>query len=318
MTNGNFLTRLISRTQRPHEVVQPLVEPIFANDVTFGYSFPNRPQVDDKTLDLDEKAEDTKFTDREESTTSKAYIHHTNREFTRTTITGKSSPFDRSFGRQTNSKDNGASEADKLINNNPLLPENKMVKEMSGFPMKSESHDVLSTGPRIKRVFPKHVETSKNIILPETPDSAITHAYTEENKEQKLHLKPKKQSGSDSLSNDRNFQKATSEHSEYQPILNKNFQNHGKEIQSLTPLTDNGFHQHVPSSIIEQTRPNIRDNFSTEKGLNSTTPMIKVTIGRIDVHAVTQQTQQPRRRATPPKPKLTLDDYLKQRCGGRQ
>jgi hypothetical protein len=45
-------------------------------------------------------------------------------------------------------------------------------------------------------------------------------------------------------------------------------------------------------------------------------PLIRVTIGRIDVRAVLPPAQPPRR-TTSTRPKLTLDEYLKQRNGGR-
>jgi len=44
-------------------------------------------------------------------------------------------------------------------------------------------------------------------------------------------------------------------------------------------------------------------------------PIIRVTIGRVDVRAVTQAP--PARRATPPAPKLSLEEYLRSR-GGRK
>ena len=46
-------------------------------------------------------------------------------------------------------------------------------------------------------------------------------------------------------------------------------------------------------------------------------PVIRVTIGRIDVRAVLPPAQSPRR-ITSTSPKLTLDEYLKQRNGGRR
>jgi len=46
-------------------------------------------------------------------------------------------------------------------------------------------------------------------------------------------------------------------------------------------------------------------------------PVIRVTIGRIDVRAVLPPAQPPRQ-TTPARPKLTLDEYLKQRNGGRR
>jgi hypothetical protein len=43
-------------------------------------------------------------------------------------------------------------------------------------------------------------------------------------------------------------------------------------------------------------------------------PVIRVTIGRVDVRAVTASTSPPRRE-TPPKPKLSLEEYLRSRSG---
>lgn len=51
---------------------------------------------------------------------------------------------------------------------------------------------------------------------------------------------------------------------------------------------------------------------------NETESVIKVNIGRVDVRAVMQQAPSPRQRKATPKPKLSLDDYLKQRDGGQR
>lgn len=48
-------------------------------------------------------------------------------------------------------------------------------------------------------------------------------------------------------------------------------------------------------------------------------PIIRVTIGRIDVRAITSPAPQESRRAAPrPAPQLSLEDYLRQRSGGRR
>jgi hypothetical protein len=49
-----------------------------------------------------------------------------------------------------------------------------------------------------------------------------------------------------------------------------------------------------------------------------TEPVINVTIGRIEVRAIKQQKPPPPRRFVPPKPKLSLDDYLEQRNRGER
>lgn len=69
-----------------------------------------------------------------------------------------------------------------------------------------------------------------------------------------------------------------------------------------------------------------RDGVTTNGAANQTAnratgdqaaPVIRVTIGRIDVRAVTQAAP-PARRATPPAPKLSLEDYLRARNGGKR
>ncbi|GJQ57402.1 MAG: hypothetical protein D8M57_18995 [Candidatus Scalindua sp. AMX11] len=283
--------------------------------------------MDGKTLDLDGKVEDTKFTERDTSITSRANIPLVNPEPTRTVITGKSSQYERSFDKQTNSKGNIASEADKLINNNPLIPKKKMVQNLSRPPVKSESHEGLSSEPGIKRVVPEQIKTSENRAMPEKTDLGIVHAYPKEKAGRRFPLKPEKLPSGDSLSFDKTLHRAIpeeietshnfmySEHSSEQPLLIRNFQNAGKETQTLTPLVDNGS---APSGFSFQqgpTKSDLPDHFSIVKGHSSTPPTIKVTIGRIDVRAVMQDAPLPPRRTSTQKPKLSLDDYLKQRNG---
>ena len=64
---------------------------------------------------------------------------------------------------------------------------------------------------------------------------------------------------------------------------------------------------------------NAIDTFPQDRHNDQTRPpTIKVTIGRIEVRAVTTPpVQQPRQRKTP-QPSLSLDDYLKQRTGGQR
>jgi hypothetical protein len=69
-----------------------------------------------------------------------------------------------------------------------------------------------------------------------------------------------------------------------------------RSIEPILPLLQNSGHREAPA------KPE---------------PTIKVTIGRIDVRAVMQEAP-PARRTAPQPPKLSLDEYLKQRNGGRQ
>lgn len=66
----------------------------------------------------------------------------------------------------------------------------------------------------------------------------------------------------------------------------------------------------------KQIKQGLPGHRSDSKETPSPPPTIKVTIGRIDISAVEQNTPRPQRR-TRSTPGLSLDDYLKQRGGGR-
>ncbi|MEP7343058.1 MAG: hypothetical protein ABI977_35350 [Acidobacteriota bacterium] len=71
-------------------------------------------------------------------------------------------------------------------------------------------------------------------------------------------------------------------------------------------------------STITKGTVNEAANQSSNKAIgDQAAPVIRVTIGRIDVRAVTQAPP-PARRATPPAPKLSLEDYLRSRNGGKR
>lgn len=78
--------------------------------------------------------------------------------------------------------------------------------------------------------------------------------------------------------------------------------------------------QSPPASVRTQAQPQVKPLGQTETHPNppqsSQPPTIRVTIGRIDVRAVTPPTPSSSRRS-PPAPKLSLADYLKQRPGGK-
>src|SRR5262249_10577065 len=75
----------------------------------------------------------------------------------------------------------------------------------------------------------------------------------------------------------------------------------------------------APMIIRPQTAP--RDDESNSRASEATNdnprPIIRVTIGRIDVRAVNAPPP-PVRRETPPTPKLSLEEYLRSRSGRKQ
>lgn len=85
----------------------------------------------------------------------------------------------------------------------------------------------------------------------------------------------------------------------------------------LVPAMEKEAVHPILSMIADQTNPALSKTFSGRNESSSLPPTIKVTIGRIDVRAVMQQTPSPKRIAAPA-PKLSLDDYLKKRRGGQR
>jgi hypothetical protein len=84
-------------------------------------------------------------------------------------------------------------------------------------------------------------------------------------------------------------------------------------------LASKGFTRSERAGNFEQPIPSLADRFPEQSRTPSATPTIKVTIGRIDVRAVMPKAEPtPVRRVVSPKPKLSLDDYLKQRSRGER
>ena len=84
----------------------------------------------------------------------------------------------------------------------------------------------------------------------------------------------------------------------------------GKTITKEQPL-------HLPDSFVKWMTEPVSDRSSLGSDTQAT-PTIKVNIGRIEVRAVTEQPHSPVARKPAFKPKLTLEDYLKQRNGGKR
>ena len=106
------------------------------------------------------------------------------------------------------------------------------------------------------------------------------------------------------------------------PNLSNNFNLDNNKSAEIDRLSE----KQSESTLLKRTLPNNENSydryplipFDHKKNFHAGEPQnIKVTIGRIDVHAVMQPTQSYYRSKTPFKPKLSLDDYLKQRDGER-
>lgn len=69
---------------------------------------------------------------------------------------------------------------------------------------------------------------------------------------------------------------------------------------------------------LQESKTEMNQAFFIKDSNSDSEPTIKVSIGRIEVRAVMEPVQTPPLRKVTVKPKLSLDDYLKQRDGGRR
>ena len=89
---------------------------------------------------------------------------------------------------------------------------------------------------------------------------------------------------------------------------------------SITPLSPSGAMLVAPASIrrADQEGGKASPDHAAVPATDSATPTIKITIGRVDVRAVTPDKESPRaREAERRNPALTLEEYLKRRSGGK-
>jgi hypothetical protein len=166
----------------------------------------------------------------------------------------------------------------------------KMKWELALKSKKLPSQDSSSPGGKTNSVASEEMKTPEDVALPVKPDLGAVKSYNAE---------------------------VSSMYSMESPSIVKRSQDTDKEAPSLTSLA---FDRVIPAEVYvkqEQTGPSMVDHHSEERDVFSALPDIKVTIGRIDVRAVKQRAPSPsRRQKVAPPPKLSLDDYLKERNRG--
>ncbi len=286
---SNFLTRLVNRTHGLSEVVQPVTKPIFTSEVAVGGGFSSTPPLDKKNSDLKEKIEFTQPPGTKASSTG-AEPTTINPVTDKDTIPEKSLDSNRIGDIHPNPKNKTLVPIDnqQLDANTPPISNKKVIKELHFHLKKTKS---LSSKKTIKDIIPKQTETPEGNILSDEPNIGNVRSHKE---------------------------KALSIQSPESNTLIKKVHISDKEEHSLVPTYYKGNIRPYGSDYLEKTIGAMVDGYSEKRGAASTPPTIKVTIGRIDVRAVMQQAPSPQRRTAPPKPKLKLDDYLKQRNGGQR
>lgn len=313
---SDFITRLVERTLGLSEAVQPIHTPTFANEITEEDGPSATPHLDVRTSDPEEGTKISEFS-RAEPSSLRARALSEPAPPNKTTISDKPIHSHDSPDSQPDSKNDVVWETDQPFESDPLLSQQKaerelfqqpkkdrqfesdplvsnqkVERELSPQPKKPQSHDSPSWDKNRKEVISTPIDTSGDIDLSEKRDTVAVKFYNEQ---------------------------ASSMHSAESRGLTKRLQNTEKRSHSLRSLTSKRFVRPEVSLTQEKRQLAVQDRHSNERKASSTLPAIKVTIGRIDVRAVGEQAPSPpRQRKVDPKPKLSLDDYLKQRNRGER
>ena len=276
---SNFITRMVNRTFGLGEVVQPLTTPVFADEKNIMEDSPGIIPREKKSSGLTEKNESLPFSEIQEPSVKV--------EAEEKSIFPKTSKRpEESIITESNVIAKPDKTPDKIIDSKSFYENNKNRDMLSLQPEKAERHNRLSTNKKSWVLIPGQKKASENVP-------------------------PEKKNMPDVKPYERKFSETDS--SEPTTMINKLQVADGEKHS----LASKGFIRSERAGAFEQPTPSITDRFSEQRKVPSTPPTIKVTIGRIDVRAVMQKAEStPVRRVAPPKPKLSLDDYLKERCGG--
>lgn len=287
---SDFITRLVERTLGLCEVVQPVVTPNFGNGITKKDGSSTMPSSEEEVLDSGEETQLSEFS-RAEVSSLRAKIASEPNVPNGTTVPERPMRSRNLTGSQPDSKDHVVEETDKRSKSDPLVSNQKVGEELLLQHKNPPSHGNPSGDGKAKEVISAPIETSLNIDLSEKRHTSAAKPH---------NAKPSPARSAES------------------PRLTEKLQNVDEQVPSLTPLASERLIRPEISFRQEQTEPAVLDHFA-EKEASPMLPAMKVTIGHIDVRAVRQQTPSPpRQRKVDPKPKLSLDDYLKQRNGGQR
>lgn len=305
---SNSITRMVNRTFGLGEVVQPLTTPVFADEKNIMEDSPGIIPRGKKSSDLTEKNESFPFSEIQEPSVEvaaeeKSTFPKRNKQSKESIIT----------------ESNIIAKPDKTIDSKGFYENNKNRDMLSPQPKKAEKHNRLSTNKKSGVVIPGQMKASENIALSSESFSGFINSEEKEKPISRQSAVPENivLTGKKSMPGVKLYERKVSEIDSSEPTtLINNLQVADREDYSLA---SKGFIRSERAGNFEQPIPSITDRLSEQRRTLSATPTIKVTIGRIDVRAVMQKAEStPVRRVAPPKPKLSLDDYLKQRSGGER
>lgn len=304
---SNFITRMVNRTFGLDEVVQPLTTPVFADEKNIMEDSPGIIPREKKSSDLTEKNESLSFSEIQEPSVEVEAEEKSS--FPKRSKQSKESIITES---------NIIAKPDKTIDSKGFCENNKNRDLLPPRPEKPEKHNSLST-TKSSVVIPGQMKATENIVL--SSKQLLVSANSEE-KEKPISRQSAVPenivlTGKKSMPGVKPYERKVSEIDSSEPTTLINKLQVADEGDHL--LASKGFIRSERTGNFEQPIPSITDRLSEQRRTLSATPTIKVTIGRIDVRAVMQKAEStPVLRVVPPKPKLSLDDYLKQRSGGER
>lgn len=318
---SNFLSRLIDRTLGKSKVVQPLLTSIYVNEDTMRDGFPTAPPLAEENIDLEEKTEFAPFSEIE--TFSKEVGFQSVSPDLNNNTTAKNSGDNEGFvHKKKDSNDYVHKEANNQLEVDSRLLNRDEKLELSQHLEKSDRKSDLSYKKNLMDEVSPQIETFKNKSLSEKLDirDDILESVHKKKKRKARETKKalKNSSFSQNINNKGTVQKRFETAKKIIISKKENIDTDKKE-NSLTPLVfKRSIHPEV--SVSQEHKGTTISEYNADGiKVSPMPPTVKVTIGRIDVRAVKQQRlSHPQQRKFAPKPKLSLEDYLKQRSRGER
>lgn len=311
---SNSIRRMVKRTFGLGEVVQPLTTPVFADEKNIVEDSPGIIPRGKKSSGLTEKNESLPFSEIQEPSVEVEAEK-------KSTFPKRSKQSKESIITESNIIAKPDKTPDKIINSKGFYENNKNRDRdmLSPQPEKAEKHNRLSTNKKSGVVIPGQMKATENIALSSKQLLVSTNSEEKEKPISRQSAAPENivLTGKKSMPDVKLYERKVSEIDSSKPttLINKLQVADGGDH----PLASKGFIRSERAGNFEQPIPSRTDRLSEQRRTLSATSTIKVTIGRIDVRAVMQKAEStPLRRVVPPKPKLSLDDYLKQRSGGER
>ena len=342
---SNFIARMLDRTLRSSDAVHPVVKPIFVNEVTAGNGHSMTPPSHEKNRDLHKKVESTEYLETDASAPD-SDLPSVPPVTDKKAFPDESMHSNRVAESQIVSRKNNSAKVEKAGGEERLSSGKKAARDVFKQSGKPENHDHSSSGKNIERIVSEQIETSEISGLSEKHNMDSLKSSSGTWAERKSALKQKKAATDNSFNSHINVKDEILKESGVSEISGLPDKHNGSQTRSynvklrseqlfkspfpmkelkgadkedlLIPSDFKSFSHPEASSELKQKELSIGKSTSFDKGISSTAPPVKVTIGRIEVRAVMQQASSPPRRTVPAQPKLSLADYLKRREGGLQ